>query len=33
MIGSAVSKSDDKAKAIAVQEVVEDPEFWHHIKK
>jgi hypothetical protein len=33
MIASAGSKSDDKAKAIAVQRVIEDPEFWYHIKK
>jgi len=33
MITSMGSKSDDKAKAIAVQEVVEDPKFWYHIKR
>jgi hypothetical protein len=33
MITSAGSKSDDKAKAIAVQEVVENPAFWYRIKK
>jgi hypothetical protein len=33
MIASAGSKSDDKAKAIAVQEAVEDSEFWYRIKK
>ena len=33
MIASAGSKSDDSAKAIAVQEVIEDPGFWYHIKK
>lgn len=33
MIASAGSKSDDNAKAIVVQEVIEDPEFWYHIKK
>jgi hypothetical protein len=33
MIASAGSKSDDNAKAIAVQEVIEDPGFWYHIKK
>lgn len=33
MIASAGSKSDDKAKARAVQKVVEDPEFWYHLKK
>ena len=33
MIASAGSKSDDNVKAIAVQEVIEDPEFWYHIKK
>jgi hypothetical protein len=33
MIASAGSKSDDNAKAREVQKVVEDPEFWHYIKK
>jgi hypothetical protein len=33
MIASAGSKSDDKMKAIAVQKVVEDSEFWYHAKK
>jgi hypothetical protein len=33
MIASAGSKSDDNAKAIAVQKVIEDPGFWYHIKK
>ena len=33
MIASAGSKSDDNAKARAVQKVVEDPEFWYYIRK
>lgn len=33
MIASAGSKSDDKAKAIAVQEIIENPDFWYHVKK
>jgi hypothetical protein len=33
MIASAGPKSDDNAKAIAVEEVINDPEFWYHIKK
>ena len=33
MIASAGSKSDDNAKAIAVQEIIEDLGFWYHIKK
>jgi hypothetical protein len=33
MIASAGSKSDEQTKAVAVQGVIEDPEFWHHIKK
>jgi hypothetical protein len=33
MIASAGSKSDDNVKAIVVQKVIEDPEFWYHIKK
>ena len=33
MIASVGSKSDDIAKARAVQKVIEDPEFWYHIRK
>jgi hypothetical protein len=33
IIASAGSKSDDNTKAIAVQKVIGDPEFWYHIKK
>jgi hypothetical protein len=33
MIASAGSKSDDMAKAIAVQNIIEDPRFWYGIKK
>ncbi len=33
MIASMGSKSNDKAKAIAMQEVVEDPKFWYHVKR
>jgi hypothetical protein len=33
MIASAGAQSKDKAKAIAVQKLIEDPCFWHNIKK
>ena len=33
MIASAGSKSNDKAKAMEVQKVVEDSTFWNHIKR
>lgn len=33
MIASAGSKSEDNAKARAVQKVIEDPVFWYHLKK
>ena len=33
MIASAGSKRDDKAKAITVQEIIESPQFWYHVKK
>ena len=33
MIATAGSKSDDNSKARVVQKVIEDPEFWYHIKK
>lgn len=33
MIASAGSKSDDKVKAIAVHEIIDDPQFWYHVKK
>lgn len=33
MIASAGSKSDDNAKAEAIQKIIEDPEFWYYIKK
>ena len=33
MIASASTKSDDKAKAIVVQEIIESPQFWYHVKK
>ncbi|KAF8808342.1 hypothetical protein BYT27DRAFT_7255616 [Phlegmacium glaucopus] len=33
MIASVGSKSKDKAKAIAVQEIINDSQFWYHIKK
>ncbi|KIL60077.1 hypothetical protein M378DRAFT_14359 [Amanita muscaria Koide BX008] len=32
MIASAGSKSEDKAKAIAVQGIIDDSRFWYHIK-
>ena len=32
MIASAGSKSTDKAKAIAVQDIIEDQKFWYDIK-
>ncbi|KAH9955968.1 hypothetical protein BGW80DRAFT_1257947 [Lactifluus volemus] len=32
MIASAGSKSDEQAKAAAVQGVIEDPKFWHHVR-
>ena len=33
MIASASTKSEDKAKAIAVQEIIDDLQFWYHVKK
>jgi hypothetical protein len=33
MIASAGPKHDDKVKAIAVQEVINDSQFWYHVKK
>jgi hypothetical protein len=33
MIDSASTKSEDKAKAIVVQGIIDDLQFWYHIKK
>ena len=33
MIASAGAKNDDKAKAIAVEAIINSPEFWYHVKK
>ena len=33
MIASTGPKSEDKAKVIAVQEIVNDSQFWYHVKK
>ena len=33
MIASSGSKSEDKAKAIAVQAIINDTHFWYHVKK
>jgi hypothetical protein len=33
MIASAGSKSDDRAKAIAVHEIINNPQFWYHVRK
>jgi hypothetical protein len=33
MIASTGSKRDDKVKAIMVQEIIESPQFWYHVKK
>jgi hypothetical protein len=33
MIASAGTKSEDQAKAIAVQEIIDNPRFWHDIRK
>ena len=33
MIASASAKNDDKAKAIAVEAIINSPEFWYHVKK
>src|SRR6266545_3861854 len=33
MIASAGPKSEDKAKAIEVQEIINDLQFWYHVKK
>lgn len=33
MIASSGSKNEDKAKAIAVQDIINDTRFWYHVKK
>ncbi|KAH9038165.1 ribonuclease H-like domain-containing protein [Lactarius pseudohatsudake] len=33
MIASAGTKSEEKAKAIAVQGIIDDTQFWYHIKR
>jgi hypothetical protein len=33
MIASSGSKAEDKAKAIAVQAIINDLHFWYHIKR
>lgn len=33
MIASVGAKSDDKAKALAVQNIIENPQFWECVKK
>jgi hypothetical protein len=33
MIACAGPKNDDRAKAIAVEEIINSPEFWYHVKK
>jgi hypothetical protein len=33
MIASAGAKSEDKAKALAVQDIINDTRFWYHMKK
>ena len=33
MIASAGAKREDKAKAMAVEEIINNPRFWYHVKK
>lgn len=33
MIASSGNKSEDKAKAMAVQDIINDMQFWYHVKK
>jgi hypothetical protein len=33
MIASVGPKRDDQAKAIVVQEIINDPQFWYRVKK
>jgi hypothetical protein len=33
MIASAGAKREDRAKAIAVEEIINSQEFWYHVKK